>query len=87
MPPKVYDKTYTSLPLWCSRDESQGAYIFGVTISGVDVPLVARKLGGIDSDLVDVQQAAADAAAAQQAQPAAEPVQPADAPPSDQQQQ
>ena len=70
MPAKSYDKTYSDLSVWVSRDENQGAYLFGVTFGGIDVVIGGRKLGAIDSDLLDAQQAAQAQAAAQPAEPA-----------------
>ena len=40
------EKQYTSLNLWAARAEDQGAWLFGVTMDGADVVLVAKKLGG-----------------------------------------
>ena len=44
-------KNYTSLNVWASRQEDQGVWAFGVTMDGADVVLIAKKLGGVDSDL------------------------------------
>lgn len=53
-----FDKTYSDLTVWASRDESQGAWLFGVTMDGADVVIYTRKLGGVDSDLESARLAA-----------------------------
>lgn len=55
-----HEKTYEKLQMWASRQEDQGAWVFGVTIDGVDVELLGRKLGGIDSALEAARIAAAE---------------------------
>lgn len=62
------DYLYSGLPVNVVRDEDAGLYVFGIEMGGVFVPLVYRKLGGIDADL----------ARAAENQPAPQPTQPAE---------
>ncbi len=52
------DEQFTSLSLSATRSVEQEAYIFYITLDGVQVELMRRKLGGLDTD----RRNAADAA-------------------------
>lgn len=52
-----FNKTYTDLPLWAARDDGQGYFIFGTTIKGADVQLMALPLGFVDPELAAAEEA------------------------------
>lgn len=48
--------THTGLTLEARRLPDQGLWLFGVTVNGAFVPLVSKKLGGVDDDLREAEE-------------------------------